>query len=368
MEEFFDSCGKLYDENIKLANKTVTMFNGNTFTASAPKEIIDMVSEKLDELAYEKNIAILQHCRWFHVKAYKNIFCLKVVLNPRYLYDTLYFIEDFDTLNVLCSNKKFDILDLVVDEQCSYARVNRFNCDQVEIVIKSTNIESLKIAIYKLSMNKKIDKYPTVNINIIKISTDNLLNNIHSTKCKEIIIKVFPETSQNLSIIAAHDNVIIDSPSDISQILAWWQVNNKYVKMRYRDFQTDITLPAFESVALLGQTNFYNTIINISNGTTILNFNTYCTTTGFLGQFPDSIREVELYDNNFDIPHFVETLKLEKLLYNKIKYQHIKKLQLRSWPDDDPNINLVDYVKEYFPKVTTLYMEKNMKTIQIDRS
>lgn len=79
---------------------------------------------------------------------------------------------------------------------------------------------------------------------------------------------------------------------------------------------------------------------------------------------PDSIRELILFTNNCDIPHYVETLKIRSFsTSSKKKYPHVKKLYILGHNMDFGLLcgNLGEYLKKYFPSLETCYAgETNM--------
>ena len=348
MEEFFDSCEQLYDNNTKLVGKEITMFNGTKFTAYAPKEIIDMVSEKLDDLAHETRIYSFQDCGNFHVRAYENILCLKTnKADKKSIKNTLYFIEDFETFNALCSHKKINkIFNIDVDDLCSRGHIIRSLDDWITFKIRDTNIETLKVDVGVFGINTEVNKYPTVNITYLITNTDHLSNELKLVKCEFIEVMVKSNATNKLSLIADLPNIVFTSPYDIDFIIEWWRLNKKYINIKNPIFDTNITLPAFENVTV--KYNINKCVINLSDGTIV--FNTNC---HYTGNLPSSIREMTLYENTIDIPHHVEILKLDKLIYNKKLYQHVKTLQIGLKPDNT-DIDLANYIKEYFPNVTYL--------------
>lgn len=228
MEEFFKSCeGSRNNENITHVSRVIQIGH-NLITVWASKEIMETANEMLNNLP--KIYRNFPRENNYRIKTYGGILCMigDNIIGTEYdkpdrilhTDNVVYFIENFETLNDIYTIKKDmnRIEQLSINDNYSFIHSIKRNIyrPKINICIKSTNIEFLKIDIDRLNINKIVARYPMVCINNIMINTNYLSDGINSVKCNEIYVNVIPETIKNLSMISdTLENVILQSPNMI---------------------------------------------------------------------------------------------------------------------------------------------------------
>lgn len=362
MDTFLESCEKPYDDNVILVSKTFDINDITQITINAPPENMDTISEKFSGWLKYYHYSFPRNANT-HIKMYKNILCIKCVAKSldSNVRDVVYFIEDFETFHYICTKKNIDnIWDFFVNPEYSSASIIGER-NWWYMCIKSTNIELLKYDVSNLRINTNIVDYPDVKIRYIHINTDNLSESLNTVNCKYIQIYTKPTTVKNLSIIAENKYIYFSDLNTIDPIIAWWQLNKKYINIHYYNFEKKITLPAFESVYI--KYNSGKNKINLSNGTTI-----FKTNDDYTNDIPPSVKGMEILTNyNSDIPHYVDTLTITSFRYDREKlHPYVKNLQLQYSLDCYRDVKTEEeYIGKYFPKLETLYVMEKGEYIKI---